>query len=102
MGKLVEKAADLAYSLYNEQVLNEEECNILARAFGEFEPLRERDERIRSVWAYVANIPIDPEKNVTLAPVDDWPAGTNLTKLVEWFDARYSKGAASLIYRRSI
>lgn len=101
MEKFVEKAVDLVYGLYNEHVLNEEEYNVLARALNEIEPLRVRDGRIESVWESVAGIPIDPEKNVTLAPVDDWPAGTNLNALIGWFDARYSKGAASLIYQHS-
>jgi len=95
----VERASELAYCLYNDQVLSEAEYNILTQALYEIEPLRDRDNTIESIWESVAGIPIDPEKNVTLAPVDDWPIGTNLTKLIEWFDARYSKGAAPLIYQ---
>lgn len=97
----VEKAAAIAYDLYNENVISEEEYTILNQGIEYVPTQQEREDVLREVWKDVAGVPIDPEKNITLAPTSDgsWPAGTNLNELLSWFDARCSGGVASLLYR---
>ena len=59
--------------------------------------LKDRDDKIEEIWNRVATVPIDPEKNVIEIEENRF---VSLTEVLAWFDARYSKGVASLLYRR--
>lgn len=92
-----QKAFELAYSLYNEQVISTEEYETLMGGIDKLDTLKDRDDKIEEIWNRVATVPIDPEKNVIEIEENRF---VSLTEVLAWFDARYSKGVASLLYRR--
>lgn len=59
------------------------------------------DYALKQLWAELTDIPMNPETERMEAPFLHFPAGTEREDIWHWFDERYSKGVASLLYSRS-
>lgn len=64
----------------------------------DIETIEERDRQLEELWAMFADIPMDPETELMEAPFLGFPAGTNREDIWHWFDERYSRGVAALLY----
>ena len=60
--------------------------------------IEESDALLEKLWQSVADTPYDPESECFEEAVLSFPAGTHREELWRWFDERYSKGVAHLIY----
>ena len=60
--------------------------------------LEERDRLLEDLWSQFRDIPMDPETECIEEPFLGFPAGTHREDLWRWFDARYSRGVAALLY----
>ncbi len=56
------------------------------------------DAELEKLWAEFADVPMNPETECMEAPFLGFPAGTPREDIWHWFDERYSKGVASLLY----
>ena len=56
------------------------------------------DYALKQLWAELTDIPMNPETERMEAPFLHFPAGTEREDIWHWFDERYSKGVASLLY----
>lgn len=61
-------------------------------------PLTDRDEALEKLWAEFGDIPMNPETERIEEPFLSFPAGTHREEIWHWFDERYSKGVAYLMY----
>lgn len=62
------------------------------------------DKHLEQLWDELGDIPFDdqPESDMTLAqPWHGFPVGTEREDIWHWFDERYSRGVAALLYGRS-
>lgn len=64
----------------------------------ELPTLEERDKILEKAWAEFADVPYDPETETIEDRFMFFSAGTKREEIWKWFDARYSKGVASLLY----
>lgn len=64
----------------------------------EIESLRDRDEVLEELWAQFGDVPMNPETECIEEPFMGWGAGVNREEIWHWFDQRYSKGIAYLLY----
>lgn len=60
--------------------------------------IEERDALLKKLWQSATDTPYDPESECFEEAVLFFPAGTHREELRKWFDERYSKGVAHLIY----
>lgn len=59
------------------------------------------DRICREIWADLENVPFDYDDEGRLVLAEDfksWPKGTSRSEIWLWFEKRYSKGVASLVY----
>ena len=64
----------------------------------EIETLRDRDEELEKLWAEFGDVPMNPETECIEAPFMGWGVGIHREEIWSWFDQRYSKGIAYLLY----
>lgn len=67
-----------------------------------FETLEERDKKLEALWEQLADIPVNPETEQLEEPYLYFPVGTDKMDIWGWFDKRYSKGVAELLYRDGV
>ena len=60
--------------------------------------LEERDKALEVLWDEFGDIPKDPETEEMEDIFLSFPAGTPRMDIWRWFDERYSKGVAALLY----
>ena len=60
--------------------------------------LKERDKALEELWGQLEDIPMNPETEQLEEPFMHFPAGTDKEDIWHWFDERYSKGIAYLLY----
>lgn len=65
---------------------------------GDIAPLESRDEALEKLWEQFGDVPMDPETECIEEPWLCFPAGTNREDIWHWFNERYSKGVAYLLY----
>ena len=65
---------------------------------GEMPTLEDRDKELKQFWEEFADIPMNPETECIEESFLGFPAGTNREEIWRWFDERYSKGVAYLLY----
>ena len=65
---------------------------------GGIKTLDERDKYLEKLWASVEDAPIDPDTECLEEEALGFPPGTHREELWRWFDERYSKGVAHLLY----
>lgn len=59
---------------------------------------KQRDYALEQLWAKLEDIPMNPETERMEAQFLHFPVGTEREDIWYWFDERYSKGVASLLY----
>lgn len=64
--------------------------------------IKERDKQLEELWAELGDVPMDPETERLDEAFHIWPAGTDREEIWHWFDERYSKGVAHLLYRDGV
>lgn len=58
----------------------------------------ERDKHLESLWAELADVPMNPEAETMEAPFCIFPTGTSRDDIWRWFDQFHSKGVAHLLH----
>lgn len=58
----------------------------------------ERDRHLESLWAELADVPMNPETETMEAPFCIFPTGSSRDDIWRWFDKHHSKGVAYLLY----
>ena len=66
------------------------------------ETLRERDEKLETLWALLSDVPMDPDTETMEDEFLHFPEGTSREEIWHWFDRRHSKGVAYLLYHDGI
>lgn len=61
----------------------------------------QRDYALKQLWAELTDIPMNPNTECMEAQFLHFPAGTEREDIWHWFDERYSKGVAGLLYSGS-
>lgn len=64
--------------------------------------LDDRDEELEDLWSQFGDVPMNPETECIEEKFMGWEAGTNREEIWHWFDERYSKGIAALLYCGSV
>lgn len=64
---------------------------------GEPPTLEARDKKLEDLWGELGDVPVDAEECIE-DPFLSFPAGTDREDIWRWFDERYSKGVAYLLY----
>lgn len=59
------------------------------------------DRELEVLWEQFGDLPMNPETECMEAAFLDFPAGTHREEIWHWFDERYSKGVAALMYYRT-
>ena len=62
------------------------------------ETLKERDKKLKELWREFGDIPMDPETECIEEAFMNFPAGTHRFEVWRFFDERFSKGVAALLY----
>ena len=60
--------------------------------------LAHRDEMLEEAWRQLSDVPFDPDTEKIEESFMCFRAGTDREDIWKWFDARYSKGVAALLY----
>lgn len=60
--------------------------------------LKERDRRLEALWNEFGDVPMNPETEQIEEPFLHFQIGTHREDVWRWFDERYSKGVAYLLY----
>lgn len=98
MSELRYQAVTVANRLNQENRIDYGDYSALMDGLEEIDTLRERDKILEDLWAKFGDVPMNPETECTEAPFLGFPAGTFREDIWRWFDERYSKGVASLMY----
>lgn len=62
------------------------------------EALQGRDKRLEALWDQFGDIPMNPDTEQIEEEFLRFPVGTDREEIWHWFDERYSKGVAGLLY----
>lgn len=65
-----------------------------------FMSLKQRDVELEALWDEFTDIPMNPDTEKMEGAFLHFPAGTPREDIWHWFDERYSKGIAALLYGR--
>lgn len=65
-----------------------------------FMPLKQRDAELEKMWDEFTDVPMNPDTEKMEDTFLHFPAGTPREDIWHWFDERYSKGVAALLYGR--
>lgn len=65
-----------------------------------FMSLKQRDVELEKLWDEFADVPMNPDTEKMEGAFLHFPAGTPREDIWHWFDERYSKGIAALLYGR--
>ncbi len=68
----------------------------------EIDTLLDRDEELEELWSQFGDVPMNPETECIEAPFMGWGVGIHREEIWHWFDERYSKGVAALLYCGSV
>lgn len=64
----------------------------------DMQTLEARDKVLQQLWEALADVPMNPDTEQTEVPFLHFPLGTVREEIWRWFDERYSKGVAYLLY----
>ena len=98
MTKLNNEAFEAVYSLYNEDVIDAADYSIIKDALDEIETLEDRDRELEKLWEQLGDVPMNPDTECIEEEFQGFPVGTTREDIWHWFDQRYSKGVAYLLY----
>lgn len=65
-----------------------------------FMSLKQRDVELEALWDEFTDVPMNPDTEKMEGTFLHFPAGTPREDIWHWFDERYSKGIAALLYGR--
>ena len=65
-----------------------------------FMSLKQRDVELEALWDEFTDVPMNPDTEKMEGAFLHFPAGTPREDIWHWFDERYSKGIAALLYGR--
>ena len=98
MCNMKNEAMALVSQLYQANRLSTDEHDQIFGALDEIELLRDRDEELEKLWKRFEDVSMNPETECIEEPFLGWGAGTHREEIWHWFDQRYSKGVAYLLY----
>ena len=98
MTELKRKALDTAHDLYERGILGSAGYGAIRDAIKEIEPLRDQDEALEELWDRFSDVPVDLDTECIEAGFLGWGPGIHREEIWAWFDQRYSKGVAYLLY----
>lgn len=99
MSEMKRLAADICGRLCTEGKMDWTDYSNVFDAIYEIDTLEERDAELEDLWERLADVPVDPKTEQLEASYLHFPAGTGKMDIWAWFDRRYSKGVAHLLYR---
>lgn len=98
MSELRKTATEALDELHRTTSLSYDVYSLLHDALNEIEPIRDRDEELEVLWERLGDIPMNPDTECIEEAFLWWNAGTHREEIWHWFDRRYSKGVAVLLY----
>lgn len=98
MRKINDKAFETVYGLYNEDIIGSADYGIIVDALDEVTTLQDRDKAMEELWEQFGDVSMNPETECIEEEFRGFPVGTNREEIWHWFDERYSKGIAYLMY----
>lgn len=98
MAEYRNQAAEILNRLHQESHIDHLDYLGIMDGLCEIETLRDRDEMLEALWEQFTDVPINPETECLEEEFLDWPAGTHREEIWHWFDRRYSRGVAHLLY----
>lgn len=84
--------------LHQENRINYQDYCDIHDALNEIDTLQDRDEELEELWGQFADIPMNVETECIEGPFLSFTAGTGREEIWHWFNERYSKGVAYLLY----
>lgn len=98
MSELKKAATEALNELHRTTNLPYGTYSLLHDALNEMETIRDRDEELEEMWEQFGDIPMNPDTECIEETFLWWNAGTHREEIWRWFDRRYSKGVAVLLY----
>ena len=68
--------------------------------FDAINTIHDQDKMLEELWNEFADVPMDPSTECIDADFAIWKKGTEREDIWHWFDERYSKGVAHLLYHQ--
>ena len=72
--------------------------SLIFDGLNDVDTLKDRDNDLKELWEMFGDIPMNPETECMEEAFLGFPAGTHREEIWHWFDERYSKGVAVLLY----
>lgn len=98
MTYIKDDARQLLNEMHVQNRLSYHEYSTLFDALDEIETVRDRDKELEELWGAFGDIPMNPETECIEEKFLGFDAGTDREEIWHWFDERYSKGVAALLY----
>lgn len=98
MAECKNEAMEVANRLHQENRIDYGDYSALMDGLGEIDTMRDRDDALEEMWAQFADVPMNPETECIEERFMGWEPGTHREEIWHWFDERYSKGVAYLLY----
>ena len=98
MSECKEQAIEVIGRLYSENRIEYPDYCTIYDGLDEIDTLRERDEELEELWTLFSDVPMDPETECIEEGFLGFDKGTHREEIWHWFDERYSKGVACLMY----
>lgn len=95
--RYTKEAAIEALSNLHQTIPHSDYCTIMD-GIQEIETLEDRDDELDELWRRFVDVPMNPYTKRIERPFLEWKAGTHREEIWRWFDQRYSKGVAYLMY----
>lgn len=92
------RAVEVAKRLHRENRIEYGDYLTLSLGLDEIETLAERDAKLEQLWNEFSDVPMNPETECMEEQFLAFPVGTHREVIWHWFDKRYSKGVAHLLY----
>lgn len=98
MDAVKKRAIKTVNELYRKRRIGTIELQDLVNGIANIETLNDRDKRLEEMWERLADVPVDPVTETLDEAFLCFPAGADKEAVWRWFDERYSKGVAYLLY----
>ena len=93
----IKDAASEALNDLHQTIPYRDYCTIMD-GLQEIETLDDRDDELDELWRQFGDVPMNLYTERIESPFLEWKAGTAREEIWRWFDQRYSKGVAYLMY----
>lgn len=98
MSKYREQAVEILDRLHQENRIDYGDYCAIYDGLDEIDTLRDRDKELEELWYQLSDISIDYDTECIEERFMYWEPGTHREEIWHWFDQRYSKGVAYLMY----